>query len=90
MVITKFATTTIFRPTKPIFDIFYIDFAFGNDFFSKLPFSVKFRRFLTKNPSYVEKSIILDSFYIEISIISSPPPQKNLRPLQSQRIKTYL
>ena len=24
-----------FRPTKPIFDIFYIDFASGNDFFSQ-------------------------------------------------------
>ena len=29
MVIAKFATTTIFHPIKPIFDIFYIDFAFG-------------------------------------------------------------
>lgn len=33
MVITKFATTTNFRPTKPVFDIFYIDFALGNNFF---------------------------------------------------------
>ena len=90
MVIAKFVTTTIFLPTKPFFDIFYTDFEFDCDFFSKLPFSVKFRRFLTKNPSYVEKSIILDSFYIEKSIISSPPTKKNLRPLQSQRIKTYL
>lgn len=29
MVIAKFATTTNFRPAKSIFDIFYIDFAFG-------------------------------------------------------------
>lgn len=29
MVIAKFATTTIFRPTKAVFDIFYTDFAFG-------------------------------------------------------------
>lgn len=29
MVNAKLATTTIFHPTKPIFDIFYIDLAFG-------------------------------------------------------------
>lgn len=67
-----------FSPPNQFSIFFYIDFAFSNDFFSKLPFSVKFRRFLTKNPSYVEKSII------------SSPHKKNLRPLQSQRIKTYL
>ena len=32
-----------FRPAKPIFDIFFIDFAFGSDFFGQLPFLAKFR-----------------------------------------------